>query len=260
MCHSLAIWLTVLLAAQRLLYIKYPLSAGRYCTIRNVNIATAVIIVVCFLYALPKLAFEVEYFHVIKYQVTNSSRDDKILGKFHFCTINYHSFVRSIGEGTYFSALFCIRVALFVFIPCILLIALSILLIAGLRKAQTRRKRLIKRPSDPQRESSTTAMLAVVTVIFLVVNLPQGFSLALFSIWMSTGLYIVPNDTLTLINIVDNLLILGTFPINFAIYCSMSTQFRATFKALFCRRDLRNVARRINSMTSPPMTTVEMKK
>ena len=134
------------------------------------------------------------------------------------------------------------------------------MLIAVLRKAETRRKRLIKRPSDQQRESSTTAMLAVITVIFLVVNLPQGFSLGVYSLWMSAKLYIVPSDTLTLINIIDNLLILATFPINFAIYCSMSTQFRVTFKALFFRKDLTNSARRITSTTSAPRTTVKIQK
>lgn len=253
MCHSLAIWLTVLLAAQRLIYIKYPLSAGRYCTIRNVNIATAVITIVCFLYVLPKLAFEVDNFNVIKYKVMNGT---EFVTSFYACTINYHPFVRSIGEGTYFSAVFWIRVALFVFIPCVLLIILSIMLIAGLRKAQIRRKRLMeRRRSETHRESSTTSMLAVVTVIFLVVNLPQGVCLGLFSIWMTTGLYIMDNDTFTLINIVDNLLILVTFPINFAIYCSMSTQFRTTFKALFVRSELMNVARRMGSTASTPMVS-----
>ena len=127
---------------------------------------------------------------------------------------------------------------LFVFIPCILLIIFSIMLIVGLRKAQIRRKNLIKNRSnfESSMESSMTSMLAVVTFIFLIVNLPQGISLGFFAIGMTTGLNFMDNETFKLIITFDNLLILATFPINFAIYCSMSTQFRTTFKALFVRR------------------------
>lgn len=190
---------------------------------------------------------------MINYKVTtNGTNDAPIIHTYSFCTINYHSFVRSIGEGRYFSAFFWLRVALFVFIPCILLIIFSIILIFGLRKVQIRRKRLIKSRSNVESsiESSTTLMLAVVTIIFLVVNLPQGISLGLFSIEMTTGLTIMDRETFLLINVVDNLLILATFPINFAIYCSMSTQFRTTFKALFVRRNSRDPDRSMISMAT----------
>jgi len=58
------------------------------------------------------------------------------------------------------------------------------------------------------------------------------------------------NETFKLISTIDNLLILATFPINFAIYCSMSTQFRTTFKALFLRRNLLDADRHMVSMVS----------
>lgn len=33
--------------------------------------------------------------------------------------------------------------------------------------------------------------------------------------------------------LIDNMLLLLTYPVNFAIYCSMSSQFRETFKRIF---------------------------
>lgn len=215
------------------------------------------ITVLCFLYVLPKLAFEVEKFDVIKYEAINDT--GSVSHATHFCIIHYHSFVRFMGEANYFSTLFFIRVILFVLLPCILLIIFSIILIITLRKAQIRRKILLKfRRSESKRESSTTAMLAVVTIIFLVVNLPQGILLTLFCISMSTGQSFLNQNTFNLINIVDNLLIMATFPINFAIYCSMSKQFRITFRALFVREEFANVARRLDSTVSLPLFTVEI--
>lgn len=36
--------------------------------------------------------------------------------------------------------------------------------------------------------------------------------------------------------LIDNMLILLSYPVNFAIYCSMSSQFRETFKRVFLQK------------------------
>ncbi|KAJ8299242.1 hypothetical protein KUTeg_023302 [Tegillarca granosa] len=61
----------------------------------------------------------------------------------------------------------------------------------------------------------TTKMLLTVVILFILTEVPHGILLFL------SGDFI---DIITLLN--DGL--------NFAIYCTMSSKFRKTFKKLFC--------------------------
>src|SRR5690348_4774797 len=81
-------------------------------------------------------------------------------------------------------------------------------------------------------------MLVVIVSIFLLVNLPQALFMGLlcldkiFQLPALSALFDGSFPTIYLLT--NNMLLLATYPVNFAICCSMSTQFRVTFKLIFC--------------------------
>jgi hypothetical protein len=80
-------------------------------------------------------------------------------------------------------------------------------------------------------------MLVVIVTIFLIVNMPQAVFMGLLCVNNSFGLKMKLFDGVFPVAylLTNNMLVMATYPVNFAIYTSMSSQFRATFKALFCR-------------------------
>lgn len=144
-----------------------------------------------------------------------------------------------IGEDMYFSTYFLFRLLFVHLIPCILLVILNLLLVRAMRQAQERRKTLFrenrKKESKKLREANcTTLMLVVVVTVFLIVEIPLAVITVLHII--SSAIYEFLDYAManTLI-LVTNFLLMVSHPINFAIYCGMSRQFRETFKEIFGR-------------------------
>lgn len=95
-----------------------------------------------------------------------------------------------------------------------------------------------KREADRQNESNTTSlMLVIIVTIFLIVNLPQAVFMGLLCVNNTFGLMMKLFEGVFPVAylLTNNMLVMATYPVNFAIYCSMSSQFRATFKSLFCK-------------------------
>lgn len=155
--------------------------------------------------------------------------------------------------------------------------------IKGVHDAERRKRRLLmeNRSREARRtteSSNTSLMLIIIVTVFLIVNLPQGIFLAVLCFDSTFPHALLPLSFyhpsvvsrrfnwglisssprnryfVQLFLTTDNLLILATYPINFAIYCrshlpplalsdwrlmrgswcSMSAAFRETFKRLFC--------------------------
>lgn len=238
-CQWLETWFTVLLAMQQLICIKNPLSVRRYCTKRNMNIISLLITIFCFVCMIPRLAFEIDKIDVISYKLVTSSDNTTVLSEQHSCILKYHPFVKKIGVDNYFAISFWFRAMLFSFIPCILLLILTILLLTELRNVKIRRLPLMMVPRrDAERKFTSTLMTTAVAVIFLAANFPMGLSHVLFTIRFTTDLIKIELETLLRLNMVHNLLILGALPLNFIIYCAISQQFRRTFMTiLLCRQN-----------------------
>lgn len=108
-----------------------------------------------------------------------------------------------------------------------------------MRKAQQRREQLFKenRKSECKklRESNcTTLMLIVVVSVFLIVEIPLAVVTVLHII-SSSVVEFLNYDIANKLILFTNFFIIVSYPINFAIYCGMSRQFRETFKELFIR-------------------------
>ena len=133
----------------------------------------------------------------------------------------------------------CFRVLFVHLVPCISLVLLNLMLLRAMRVAQMKRERLFQenRKSECKRlrdSNCTTLMLVVVVSVFLLVEIPVAVVTVLHII--SSGVTeILDYDVANALILFTNFFIIVSYPINFAIYCGMSRQFRQTFKELFVR-------------------------
>lgn len=144
-------------------------------------------------------------------------------------------------QHLYFNSYYLFRIFFIHFIPCMSLIVINGILLKTMREGQTRRTRLLKmnRLSESRRLAEinrTTLMLVIVVALFLVVEVPSAIIFILHVLQNSFGLvplisYTIAENVTTIVN----LIILLSYPMNFFIYCAMSTQFRAGFVQLFRR-------------------------
>ena len=75
-------------------------------------------------------------------------------------------------------------------------------------------------------------MLIIIVTIFLVTEVPLAL-ITLLTILQSEGMFtIIENYHIKTIITFSNFFILCTYPLNFGLYCSMSQEFRRTFKKL----------------------------
>nr|CAD2196019.1 unnamed protein product [Meloidogyne enterolobii] len=247
--NFVAMWLTVLLAGQRYLSIRHPMNSRHLCSLRNVRIATFLITIVSIFCGLPKF---VDYYYNVYEGWAFVDSGHLIYLK--SCLSGYTFFVKFVGSNAFFNAYFWTRVVGFILVPSFLLICLNALLIKSIRKAQQRKKRLLmlsilgdkrNRDSTIHRQTSdnnTSVMLVIIVSIFLIVNLPQALFMAMLCVYNTLGLSnrllegVFPITFL----LVNNMLVMATYPINFGIYCFMSSSFRDTFRMLFCRNQNNN--------------------
>lgn len=147
--------------------------------------------------------------------------------------------VESIGEDLYFSSYYLFRVVFVNLLPCIALIVLNILLFRAMKHAQKKRKKLFDKCCKSKRandKNCTTLMLIIVVSVFLLVEFPLAIITALHvisSVFRSNFLdYRFANLCILLLNF----FLILSYPVNFALYCGMSRQFRETFRDIFCGR------------------------
>ncbi|XP_024082536.1 sex peptide receptor, partial [Cimex lectularius] len=144
-----------------------------------------------------------------------------------------------VTPNFYFTFYFCFRVVFVHAVPCISLVVLNLLLFRALRKAQHKRDKLFKenRKSECKRlrdSNCTTLMLIVVVTVFLLTEIPLAVVTVLHII-SSSITEILDYSVANVLVLFTNFFIILSYPINFAIYCGMSRQFRETFKELFIR-------------------------
>ncbi|XP_045188630.1 G-protein coupled receptor dmsr-1-like [Mercenaria mercenaria] len=222
--HSMSIWLTIMLAIFRFLYVFLPTKGSIYCSIKHAKIIIITVYVLAVLVCIPN--------YISNYwskSVRNISNEN----------VTVYTFSQRKDEDKDFETVFAINYwvqsILIKLVPCFLLTVLTILLITALHKAHKRHVHLKSqgmRKDDVEKHHEhfrTTAMLLAVVILFLITELPQGI-LTLLMIFMDTlhaELYNPLGDILDIVALLNN-------AINFVLYCSMSQQFRDTFVATFC--------------------------
>ena len=226
LAHTVAIWLTIMLAMWRYLFICYPSRGSQLCSMKNAKIVIALVYIFSAVICIPNFLsnFYVKDIFPPEPQPNVSS--------FEFYRIDDSDIVkenRTLEKWNYWIQAFLIKL-----IPCALLTILTILLIIAMTKANKRRMQLKsqgrKDESERAREHNrTTMMLLAVVGLFLLTEFPQGI-LTLCNIFIENfvnDVYLPLGDLLDIMALVNN-------SINFVLYCTMSRQFRHTFVATFC--------------------------
>lgn len=156
-----------------------------------------------------------------------------------------------ITEIVFYNIYYWFRVVFVYLLPCFSLVVLNVLLFSALRRAQQKRDKLFKENKKQSecrklRDSNcTTLMLIVIVTIFLLVEVPMATVNVLHIIDNCFELgslnYQIVNTLIAFINF----FICLSYPLNFAIYCGMSRQFRETFQVRisvsYCKKHLRAI-------------------
>ncbi|KAL3256055.1 hypothetical protein MRX96_017259 [Rhipicephalus microplus] len=138
----------------------------------------------------------------------------------------------------YFIAYYAFKVIFVNIGPCTVLVVLNILLFRALKRAQEKRAKLLKenRKSECKKlrdSNCTTMMLIVVVTVFLAVEIPLAVTIVLHVLINAFKVQLVSYYVLNITLLFTNFFLMLSYPVNFAIYCGMSKQFRKTFKDLF---------------------------
>lgn len=199
-----------------------------------------------------------EFFQV---EITWNNRTTEVCHREHASWVKFF-----LTENFYFVTYFMFRVIFVHLIPCIALVILNVLLFRALKQAQQRRDLLLSKKNQNQKteckklrdSNCTTLMLIVVVTVFLIVEIPLVV-VTLLHIISSVFIEFLDYNVANALILFTNFFIIVSYPINFAIYCGMSRQFRETFKELFIRGPVsaRNGSSRYSLVNGPRTCTNE---
>ncbi|XP_063710031.1 sex peptide receptor [Culicoides brevitarsis] len=228
--HTASIWLTLALAVQRYIYVCHPQVARVYCTLESTQRYIAYILVAAALHQSTRFFDRSYEVYPIEW---NSNQVD-------VCHIETAKWIGdTISEDIYFTSYYLFRVIFVHLLPCFSLVILNIFLFKAMKQAQEKREKLFrenrKKECKKLRDANcTTLMLIVIVSAFLIVEIPLAVITALHII---SSLYFefLNYEIANLFILFANFSLVVSYPINFAIYCGMSRQFRETFKEIFLR-------------------------
>ena len=220
--HTVAIWLTIMLAMWRYFFISHPTGANIICTMKNAKTTILLIYMTSVIICIPN-------YMITSVQEANCVNRDQNISSFvyyHFKDSQMMMKKPMLNKFNYWIQAFCIKL-----IPCVLLTIVTILLIMAMTKAYQRHMRLKPQDrSDHVREHHrTTAMLVIIVGLFLVSELSQGI-LTLCNIFIEKfyeDVYWPLGDLMDFMALFNN-------SINFILFCTMSKHFRDTFVETFC--------------------------
>ena len=213
--HTVSIWLTVALAVQRLVSVYIPFKASTMFSIRRT------LIMICVVLLLSPIL------HI--YHVTNDKTSEH-----HEC----HWKLESNCTGGGCAYLWLVALVMH-FIPCILLISLSVAMVVVMTKATAKMKRsrmissahkLHKRDLESRRIS---LIVIAVVIVFLIPEVPYGLFLFVNVIKYHSSEVLIAVKTNRLLICVYEILVVLSFHANFWIYLAMNRRFRRGLTVLF---------------------------
>ena len=231
--HTSSIWLTLALAVQRYIYVCHAATARVWCTERRVVRAIGWIFGLALLHQASR-------FFDKSYDLLEVIHRGRVTAS---CSIGKPYWIKhGINTSLYYGAYFGFRVLFIHLLPCISLVVFNILLFRTLQETRAKRDRLLSGNGAGRRDSQrrrdphcTTMMLIVVVTAFLIVEIPMAIftSLHIVENLLGNRVELLDPDSRQALVVIINFIISLSYPINFAIYCGMSRQFRETFRDLF---------------------------
>ena len=214
------IWLTVIIAFNRLVAVCFPFRNSLLCSARNVHCITAAVTAFSILYNLPRFCER-----YVSLSSPNSSGDiiSTVLEESHVYKVVYI-------DASYY---------LFSFIlPILLLLICSCCVVTRYRKMQGRKRHINKSSARRENENNITVVMTVVVLVFLMCQAPARFVQIVWSYSFSHCrqfqfyLYHASN-TLEVLN----------SSLNFVVYCLYHRNFRIILTGhLRCFRQVNNSA------------------
>ena len=239
--HTMSIWLTVLLAFQRMVLVRYPLKANRYLSMRSTWICIAGIIIVSpiiHIYHARGTHVDSVYnkqTHMYEYQCVWNLEEPCTQGCFYMWTV-FH-FMH--------------------FVPCTLLLMMAALLVRSLFSSNTIKSTLSQR-AVRRRETENRRVLSVVVAIVIVFLLPETmfgiYRLVEVSMHFTQALGREPLtlETRRQLRSSYEVLLVLSFHANFYIYLIMNRKFRHRLLDLFCCRVARARLKSVSGTGSGP--------
>jgi len=213
-CHTTANWLTMGLSAQRYIYICQPHLAKRWCSVRRSSLGVLT-------------AFSLAVFHIVPRAFDrNYLTDSKDV-----CVVEMATWVYTISPNIYFNSFFWFRVIFVQCLPCLFVTIFNGYLLDALKSAQKIQAELLTKSSTVRKTNRTTYMLIILNAVFLLVEVPLSV-LTVLHILSSSVHEFLDYAFVNKLMLFLNLLIVLSYPVNFAIYCSLSSQFLAAFQSL----------------------------
>ena len=212
--HCISLVLTVLLAVQRLVFIKMPFKAKTICSQRNTIIAISAVVMYGILFNIP-------YFYHFKisgkYMKSKTDPSKEI-----YVCMKYKPEVSSEVKTL-------LRIIFDKFIPTFSLVIISIFLISEIRKLSKNLKKLTNMTKNSQRhkQNRTLSLLtALVAMSVLVVEVP-GIIVSLIISYGDSDLFSCNICVTQTTFLIFHIVILILYPSNFLIYCFVSEKFRS---------------------------------
>ena len=236
--HTVSIWLAVVLAAFRYLYVrprdgnKSIGRAGPTLLCQSLHRARVAVIMVC----ACSVTILLPNYVTLTIEKGNWSNSTEVIYEVTTMNTSGTSPLEMVARTNIWIQTFCVKL-----IPCGLMSVFGFLLIRTMHVWNRKRNELatgsnggsgLSQKSCLNRmrsQNRTTTMLVVIVLLFLLTELPQGF--LAFGSGMSDEFlnryYFPLGDLMDIVALVNN-------GINFMLYCSMSKKFRTTFLKLFC--------------------------
>ncbi|VDN09727.1 unnamed protein product [Dibothriocephalus latus] len=251
--HTVAIWLTLLLAIQRFIYITMPLSIQRrqICKFSGVWAAFGLTILLAVIHHSSAFLTTFEEGITICYEPADSengslSNSREPYGRQKHMVVTYQEVLLKctpFPESTFFILLF-LRVLTIHLGPSVFLCVLTAYMSYTLHQIGKKRKQLLMKNNA----FKTSKIMLVVLGIFLSVEVPTTIFIVTYAVIIVCR--VPPPPGMAELREICNLLIVFSYPSNFIVYCAMSRQFRATIAAIIpgC---LKERIKRVKNLTSP---------
>ena len=215
--HLSSLHLTVGLGVERFIVVAFPLKAKRICTFRNGAIFSALIFIISIcsqIDLLTKASFK-------EFTIQHNTSNSTISGCLRSAVIRTHTE-------------YILRIVFFVFLPCLILIIFTVLLLKKSKEIQQWRNTNI---ALAQRKSPTVNSLERLDLaVVLIMSCTVCTEMTVWTCFLISRVY---NIRFTKVHI--ELIALGhiifqiTCPINFIVLCVLSSRFRDAFKDIvFC--------------------------
>jgi len=220
--HTCTVYVTVLVAIHRYIYVCCSHNAKRLSNLRQAKIHVAIVPVFAFCYSLPRV-FE----YRVHYPTVNST-----IGSLSNLTFNNIGEVQfsDIGRGFGFQIIYknvCFYLVMYV-VPLSTLVFVTVRLLATVRRRRSAAAAVDKRPTalhgrQQARDDSVTVVLVIIIVVFIVCQTPTLFQRLLLA--LSVNAFNCGQAYYYVERLADYLVVFNSC-VNFGIYVVFAPHFR----------------------------------